>query len=87
MRDHDTPTRILRVLGSLNGLGKSTNLVNLEKKGIASILLDGSSNALRVSDSQVITNKLEIRGGAKVSPVSPVILIKGIFNRNNCREK
>jgi hypothetical protein len=26
---------------------------------------------------------LELGGGAKVSPVGPVILVKGIFNRNN----
>lgn len=83
MRYHDTPASILGVLGSLDGLGKSTNLVNLEEKGIASILLNSSGNTLGVGNSQVITNKLELGGRAKVSPVGPVILVKGIFNRNN----
>jgi hypothetical protein len=85
--NHDTPTSILGVLSSLDRLGKGTDLVDLEKKGIASVLLDGSSNTLGVSDSQVITNKLELRGGAEVGPVVPVILVESILNGNDWKRK
>jgi hypothetical protein len=85
--NHDTPTSILGVLGSLDRLSKRTDLVNLKKKGIACVLLNGSSNTLGVSDSQVITNKLELRGGTEVGPVVPVILVESILNGNNWKKK
>ena len=53
--NHDTPVVGVGVLGSLDGLGKGTDLVDLEKKGVASLGLDGLLDTQRVGDGQVIT--------------------------------
>ena len=55
MRDHDTPAGGVSVLGSLDGLGDGTNLVDLEEKSIACLGLDGLLDKGRVGDSQIIT--------------------------------
>ena len=41
VRDHDTPVSAESVLGSLDSLGDGTDLVDLQEKGIARLLLDG----------------------------------------------
>lgn len=55
MGDHDTPISAKGVLGGLDGLGQSTNLVDLEQEGVARLELDGLLDAEGVGDSQVIT--------------------------------
>lgn len=55
VRDHDTPASGVGVFGGLNGLGEGTDLVNLEKEGVAALLGDGSLYANGIGDRQVIT--------------------------------
>jgi hypothetical protein len=55
MRDHDTPAVGESILGSLDSLGDGTDLVDLEQKGVASLLLDGLLDEAGVGDGQVIT--------------------------------
>jgi len=60
VRDHDTPSCAVGILGGLNGLGDGTDLVDLEEKGVASLGLDGLLDELWVGDSQVITVQVSI---------------------------
>jgi hypothetical protein len=53
--DHNTPAVGVGVLGSLDGLGQSTNLVDLEQESVAGLELNGLLDTERVGDSQVIT--------------------------------
>ena len=53
--DHHAPSGSIGVLGSLDGLGESTNLVDLQEKSIARLELDGLLDANGICDSQVIT--------------------------------
>lgn len=55
MGHHDTPVVGIGVLGGLDGLGESTDLVDLKEKGVARLELNGLLDAERVGDSQVIT--------------------------------
>lgn len=83
VRDHDAPAGSVRVLGGLDGLGESADLVDLEEKGVAGLLLDGSLDALGVSHSQVITDNLEVGGLEEVGPSLPVILSEGVLDRDD----
>ena len=56
--DHDTPIGSKGVLGGLDGLCQSTDLVDLEQEGVARLELDGLLDAEGVCDSQVITTFL-----------------------------
>ena len=55
VRDHDTPTSTKGVLGSLDGLGDGTDLIDLEKKGVARLEFNSLLDELRVGDGQIIT--------------------------------
>lgn len=55
VRDHDTPAGGVGVVGCLDGLGESTNLVDLEEEGVAGLLLDGTLDADWVGDSEIVT--------------------------------
>lgn len=55
MGDHDTPIGSKGVLGSLDGLGQGTDLVDLEQESVAGLELNGLLDAEGVGDSQVIT--------------------------------
>lgn len=83
--DHDSPSSVVRVLGSLDRLGKGSDLVDLEEKGVAALLLDGLLDALGVGDGQVISDNLAAgsRGLVEVRPGSPVILGEGVLNGDN----
>lgn len=83
MGDHDTPVVGVGVLGGLDGLGESTNLVNLEQESVARLELDGLLDAQRVGDSQVITDNLEVGGLVEVAPGLPVVLSEGVLNADN----
>lgn len=67
----------------LDGLGDGTDLVDLEQQGVAGLLLDSGGNAERVGDSQVVTDDLDVGGAGQVGPGRPVILVKGILDRDN----
>lgn len=83
MGDHDTPASSLRHVGSLNGLSDRTNLVDLEEKGVAELLVDTSLDTSRVSDEEVISNNLAGLSHAlsHSSVGSEVVLVKRIFDR------
>lgn len=53
--DHDTPVVSVGVLGSLDRLGKGTDLVDLEQESVARLELNGLLDTQGVGDSQVIT--------------------------------
>lgn len=81
--DHDTPAVSVGVLGSLDGLGEGTDLVDLEEKGVARLELDGLLDAEGVGDGQVITDNLEVGGLVEVAPGLPVILSEGVLDGDN----
>ena len=72
-----------RVLSGLDRFGKSTDLVNLEKESVAALLVNGPLDTDGVSNSQIVTNDLEVTGLVKVGPGFPVILGEGILNADN----
>ena len=55
MRNHDTPSSGVRVVGGLDRLGESTNLVDLKEESVARLLLDGTLDADWVGDGKIIT--------------------------------
>ena len=55
---HHAPFTSVGVLGSLDRLGESADLVDLEEQGIGGLWLDGLLDADGVGDSQVISHKL-----------------------------
>lgn len=67
----------------LNGLGNGSDLVDLQKQTIAGLLFDGSLDAERISDGQIVTNDLDAALAGEVSPGFPVILVEGVLNGNN----
>lgn len=81
--DHDTPLGVVGVVGGLDGLGDGSDLVDLEQKGVGRLLLDGSLDSDGVGDGQIITDNLDVGGGDEVRPGGPVILSKGILERDN----
>ena len=81
--DHDTPAVGVRVLGSLDGLGKGSDLVDLEEERIGRLELDGLLDAERVGDGQVVSNDLDVLGLIEVAPGLPVVLGEGILDRDN----
>lgn len=83
VRNHDTPGGSEGVLGSLDGLGDGTDLVDLEEKGVASLGLNGLLDEGGVGDGQVITNNLLVVDLAEVGPGLPVVLGEGVLDRDN----
>jgi hypothetical protein len=83
--DHDSPSSMVRVLSGLDRLGKGSDLVDLEEKGVATLPFDGLLDALRVGDGQVISDNLALgpRGFVEVRPGLPVILGEGVLNGDN----
>lgn len=83
VRDHDAPAIGVGVLGSLDRLGQSADLVDLEEEGIAGLELNGLLDADGVGDGQVITDNLDVLGLVEVAPGLPVILSKGVLDADN----
>lgn len=67
----------------LNGLGDCADLVNLEQKTVASLLLDGSLDTQGVCYSQVITDNLNAAVLGEVGPRFPIILVEGVLDRDD----
>lgn len=80
VRDHDTPAVGVGVLGGLDGLGESADLVDLEEESVARLELDGLLDAQGVGNGQVITDNLEVGGLVEVAPGLPVILSEGVLD-------
>lgn len=55
--NHYTPASGVRILRCLDGLGNATDLVDLEKESVASLVFDGLLDANGVCHSQIITRK------------------------------
>lgn len=85
MGDHDAPAIGVGVLGSLDGLGEGTDLVDLEQESVGRLELNGLLNAQRVGDGQVITDNLArgALGLVEVAPGLPVVLGEGVLDRDN----
>lgn len=58
MRDHDTPTSSVRVLGRLDGLSQGTDLVDLQQQSVARLQLNRLLDAQGVGHGQVVTDAL-----------------------------
>jgi hypothetical protein len=78
MRHHDAPAGTLSHLAGADGLGHGANLVDLQQQGAASLLIDGSLDALDVSDQQIVAHNLNLASQrCSESRVSrPVVLHK-----------
>lgn len=85
MRNHDSPPVVSALLVGSNGLSERSDLVDFQKQSIARLLLDSSGNPLLVSDQQIISNYLDIdtQVGSHILIASPVILVEGVFNRDD----
>ena len=81
--DHDTPAVGVGVLGGLDGLGESADLVDLEEEGVARLELNGLLDAQGVGNGQVITDNLEVGGLVEVAPGLPIILSEGVLDGDN----
>jgi hypothetical protein len=55
VRDHDAPSSGVRVVGGLNRLGESSDLVDLKEESVARLLLNGTLDADWVGDGKIIT--------------------------------
>mmetsp|Transcript_22761 Transcript_22761/g.35650 ORF Transcript_22761/g.35650 Transcript_22761/m.35650 type:complete len:325 (-) Transcript_22761:275-1249(-) len=74
----------MRHLASLDGLGDSSDLVNLQEETRAGLLLDTSLNTGGVGDEQVVSNNLAASDlGEELGVVSPVILVERILDGDN----
>ena len=80
VRDHDTPACGVGVRGGLEGLGNTSDLVDLEKERVAGFSLDRVFDTDGVGDREIVTDDLTIVSGAEVSPGLPVVLIEGILD-------
>ena len=67
----------------LDRLGDGTDLVDLEEETVARLLLDGSLDAERVGDRQVISDDLDAALRGEVGPRLPVVLVERIFDGDN----
>ena len=70
---------------TLNRLGKSTDLIDLQQEGVASFLVNTSLDSGWVSDQQIITDNLGVFTNTlgEVNVALPVVLIEGVLNGNN----
>ena len=83
MADHDAPVVGLSQLASLDGLSDRADLVDLEEQAVASLLVDGASNALGVGDGQIVADELNGRVGVELGPRIPIVLVVGVLDRHD----
>jgi hypothetical protein len=55
----------------------------LQEEAVTGLLLYGSLDTDRVSDGQIVTNDLDTAVCSEVRPSLPVILVEGVFNRDD----
>ena len=69
----------------MNRLGKGTDLIDLQQKGVAGLLVNTGLDSGWVSDQQIVTNNLGVFTNTlgEVNVALPVILIEGVLNGNN----
>ncbi|KAL0609244.1 hypothetical protein AAY473_021531 [Plecturocebus cupreus] len=83
VRHHDTPTIGLGQLVPLRGLGHGASLVHVEQEAVVRLVIHGLGNPLWVGYCEIVPHYLDSCTGRKLLPSSPVILVKGIFNRHH----
>ena len=82
VRHHDSPVVGLSELSSLDRLGDRADLVDLEQKTVACLLLDGRLDTEGVRDRQVITDDRNA-GLTQYRPGFPVVLVEWVLNRRD----
>lgn len=65
-------------------LANCSNLVDFQQQAVAGFFLHGFANAARVGHCEVVSNHLDVCAFSEVGPGLPVILVKGILDRNHC---
>uniref|UniRef100_A0A915AYI0 Uncharacterized protein n=1 Tax=Parascaris univalens TaxID=6257 RepID=A0A915AYI0_PARUN len=56
---------------------------HLKQQAVARLLFDGHLNTLRVGDSKVISNQLDVRIIHQFLPIAPIILIECVLDRHH----
>mmetsp|Transcript_74964 Transcript_74964/g.165560 ORF Transcript_74964/g.165560 Transcript_74964/m.165560 type:complete len:325 (+) Transcript_74964:248-1222(+) len=84
MRDHDTPSGVLRHCCSLNCLCDGSNLIHLQQQCVAGTNLQGLLDACWVCHQQVIPHDLNTLThlAHEVLVSIPVVLVEGILDGN-----
>lgn len=72
--DHGAPAVALGEQMSVDALGDRADLIDLKQQAIASLLLHGGENALRVCHGQIVAHNLDVGASGHLGPVLPVIL-------------
>ena len=83
VRGHHAPAGLLGHAHGLDRLGDRPDLVDLEQQRVAGLLLDGGLDARRVGDEQVVADDLAEPGGGEGGGVVPVVLVKGVLDRDD----
>ena len=82
--DHDSPSSSLGHVGCLNTLGDGTDLVHLQQKSIAKLLVDTGLHSSWVGDQEIVSHNLDLvaheLGHFDVS--LEIVLIEWIFDGN-----
>lgn len=82
---HHAPSRALRHVRGLDGLGDGTDLVHLQQERVAQLLVDTGLDALRVGDEEIVTDDLNVLAHAlgHLDVAGEVVLIERILNRDD----
>ena len=67
----------------LYGLRDRTDLIDLEEQAVAGPFLYGPLYAFWVCHCQVVPDYLNTHSGGKLRPGRPVVLVKGVLNRDD----
>jgi hypothetical protein len=78
MRDHGSPSVGLCQVVSVNRFRNTANLVDLQEKAIAGLLLYSKSDSLWIGDCQVVSDDLDVHGPIQGGPSFPVVLENNI---------
>jgi len=62
----------------LDRLGDCADLVHLEEKSVACLLLDSSGNSVGVGDEEVVADNLDCSVGGQLGVAFPVVLVEGV---------
>ena len=83
VRHHGAPALGLGHVVRLDRLRHAADLVDLEKKAVAGLLIDSGGDPLGVGDKEVVTYDLDLSAGGQLGVALPVILVEGILNTDN----
>ena len=82
MRAHHSPASALGHANSLNRLGDCTNLIDLQEKGVAELVVNSLLNTAGIGDEEIITDNLDLltKLRSDLLPALKVILLEGILD-------